>query len=170
MKVRYGSLIATVRLIGMDTPETKDPRKPVQCFGPQASAQARHLLTGRSVWLAGDPTQSTFDKYGRELAYLWMPDGTLYNWWMIRGGYAHEYTYNAPYEYRAAFAAAQAAARAEHRGFWSPSTCNGNTTKTGAAVLPRAVPRAQPAGITLPAAALVSAGLPAIGGRDPPAG
>lgn len=129
IKVQRGSAVVAVRILGMDTPETHDPRKPVQCFGEAAAARAQQLLAGRNVALAGDPSQSRLDKYGRELDYVWLPDGTLYDWKMIRDGYAHEYTYKSPYEYRNVFLAAQADARAADRGFWSPTTCGGNTTK-----------------------------------------
>jgi micrococcal nuclease len=118
---------ATIRMIGMDTPETVDPRKPVQCFGIEASRHAHALLDGRTVRLEYDPSQGRFDKYGRTLAYVWMSDGRLYNEVMIREGYAHEYTYDTPYEYQARFRAAEAAARNASLGLWSPSTCNGNT-------------------------------------------
>jgi micrococcal nuclease len=129
IKVQRGPVLVTVRILGMDTPETHDPRKPVQCFGEAAATRAQQLLAGRHVALAGDPTQSRTDKYGRELDYVWLPDGTSYDWKMIRDGYAHEYTYRSPYEYRNDFLAAQAEARAADRGFWSPRTCDGNTTK-----------------------------------------
>lgn len=132
IKVARGGAEVTVRILGMDTPETHDPRKPVQCFGPTAAARAGQLLAGRSVGLTRDPTQSVHDKYGRELDYVWLPDGTLYDWVMIRDGYAHEYTYHSPYEYRAAFVAAQQQAKAARRGFWAASTCDGNTTKAAA--------------------------------------
>ena len=48
-------------MIGMDTPETVDPRKPVQCFGLEASAQAKTILAGQSVYLETDPSQDTVD-------------------------------------------------------------------------------------------------------------
>jgi endonuclease YncB( thermonuclease family) len=57
-----------IRMIGLDTPETVDPRKPVQCFGREASAQAKTLLGGQQVYLETDPSQDTIDKYGRTLA------------------------------------------------------------------------------------------------------
>lgn len=125
VKVLQAGREVTVRLIGMDTPETKDPRKPVQCFGPQASAQATRLMAGRSLWLTRDPSQAATDKYGRELAYAWLPDGTFYDWRMIRDGFAREYTYHAAYTYQAQFVAAQSAARAEGRGLWARTTCAG---------------------------------------------
>ena len=60
-----------VRMIGLDTPETVDPRKPVQCFGREASAQAKTILGGQSVYLETDPSQDTIDRFGRTLAYVW---------------------------------------------------------------------------------------------------
>src|SRR6476660_7558603 len=86
-----------LRLIGIDTPETVDPRKPVQCFGREASAHAHELLDGQAVTIDGDPTQDTRDRYGRLLAYLWRADGLFFNQRMISDGFAHEYTYRLPY-------------------------------------------------------------------------
>ena len=117
----------TLRLIGIDTPETVDPRKPVQCFGREASAWAHALLDGKEVWLEYDPSQGRLDKYGRTLAYVWLPDGVLFNQVMIADGFAHEYTYDLPYRYQDAFAAAERDARESERGLWSPTTCNGDT-------------------------------------------
>src|SRR3712207_834205 len=68
-----------LRLIGINTPETVDPRKPVECFGKEASNRAKTLLHGGTVTLEFDPTQDTRDKYGRLLAYVILPDGTNYN-------------------------------------------------------------------------------------------
>ena len=53
----------TLRLIGLDTPETVDPRKPVQCFGLAASNKAKELLTGQQVRLEAEPSQGERDKY-----------------------------------------------------------------------------------------------------------
>ena len=90
-----------IRMIGLDTPETVDPRKPVQCFGLEASAQAKTILGGQSVYLETDPSQDTIDKYGRTLAYVWTASGRLFNLDMIADGYAFEYTYDLPYRYQA---------------------------------------------------------------------
>ena len=95
--------------------------------GPEASARTTQLLSGQSVWLETDPTQDTLDKYGRTLAYVWL-DQTLVDDVLVREGYAHEYTYGKPYAYQARFLADQAAAKAQGLGFWSASTCNGDTT------------------------------------------
>ena len=68
IKVSMNGTITTLRLIGMDTPETVDPRKPVQCFGKEASNKAKELLSGKKVRLEMDPSQGTLDTYGRTLA------------------------------------------------------------------------------------------------------
>lgn len=133
IKVNINGTVETLRLIGMDTPETVDPRKPVQCFGKEASNKAKELLVGTKVRLEKDSTQGELDKYGRTLAYVHREDGLFYNKYMIEQGYAHEYTYNTPYKYQAEFKAAQKSAQENLRGLWSPSTCNGDTTSTAAA-------------------------------------
>ena len=71
--VSSGGHSQDVRIIGVDTPETVDPDKPVQCYGPEASSYMKHWLTGRAVTLVYD--RETHDKYGRTLAYVYV-DGT----------------------------------------------------------------------------------------------
>jgi micrococcal nuclease len=112
-----------IRMIGLDTPETVDPRKPVQCFGREASAQAKTILGGRSVYLETDPSQDTIDRFGRTLAYVWIESGRLFNLDMITDGYAFDYTYDLPYRYQQDFKAAENDARAQERGLWSPNAC-----------------------------------------------
>jgi micrococcal nuclease len=112
-----------IRMIGLDTPETVDPRKPVRCFGREASAQAKTILGGQSVYLETDPSQDSIDKYGRTLAYVWTESGRLFNLDMITDGYAFEYTYDLPYRYQQDFKAAENDARAKDRGLWSPNAC-----------------------------------------------
>ncbi len=121
-----------LRLIGIDTPETKHPSKPVQCFGPQASARAEQLLTGRSVWIEYDSSQSHRDVYGRDLVYVWLGGHTMFNEVMVREGFAHEYTYDRPYRYQQRFRAVEAKARAAGLGLWSRRTCGGNTEQAAA--------------------------------------
>jgi micrococcal nuclease len=128
IKVNVNGTVETLRLIGMDTPETVDPRKPVQCFGNEASNKAKELLVGTKVHLEKDPTQGELDKYGRTLAYIYREDGLFYNKHMIEQGYAHEYTYKTPYKYQAEFKASQKSAQENLSGLWSPTTCNGDTT------------------------------------------
>lgn len=124
---RYGRK-EEVRLIGMDTPEVVDPRKPVQCFGREASSKAHEILENKRVRLEFDSLTGERDKYQRLLAYLWEPDGTLYNQFMIAQGFAHEYTYQSQsYKYQLQLKQAEAEAKTASLGFWSPSTCNGDT-------------------------------------------
>lgn len=112
-----------IRLIGVDTPETVDPRRTVECFGVEASQKAKSMLSGVRVNLESDPTQDNRDRYSRLLRYVYLQDGTSFNKYMITEGYAHEYTYNTPYKYQAEFIAAEQSAKDNGRGLWSPSSC-----------------------------------------------
>lgn len=115
----------TIRLIGIDTPETVDPRKPVQCFGKEASTKAKEILAGKNVSLESDPTQGDKDKYGRLLRFVFLENGTNFNELLIKEGYAHEYTYNSnPYKYQTEFIASEKSAREQNLGLWSPSACS----------------------------------------------
>lgn len=115
-----------VRLIGMNTPESVDPRRPVECLGKEASAKATEILTaGMPVHTEPDPTQDVRDRNGRLLLYLWTPDGVLFNEQMIRLGFASEFTFAAPYRYQNQFRAAEREARAAKRGLWADNACVG---------------------------------------------
>jgi endonuclease YncB( thermonuclease family) len=131
-----------LRLIGIDTPETVAPQRPVECFGREASEQARALLEDQEVLLEADPSQDERDRYGRLLRYVWLPDGRLFNQEMVAQGYAFEYTYDLPYKYQAEFRLAQQTARQSELGLWSPTTCAGE--QKPAEVVPEALPAAQP--------------------------
>jgi len=112
-----------VRLIGINTPEVVDPRKPVECFGREASAKAHELLENKKVYLAADETQDNRDKYKRLLRYAFREDGLFYNLEIIKQGYAYEYTYQIPYQYQTEFKAAQILARENKLGFWADDAC-----------------------------------------------
>ena len=123
---RYGKS-EKVRMIGIDTPETLDPRKPVQCFGKEASDKSKDLLSGGRVRLEFDPIVGEKDKYNRLLAYVWS-DNELVNLKLIKEGYANEYTYRSQsYKYQNEFKNAQTVAKESSIGLWSPQTCNGKT-------------------------------------------
>jgi micrococcal nuclease len=132
--VRVRGFDTTVRLIGIDTPETRDPRKPVQCFGPAASERtARILRPGTAVRLETDPTQATRDRYGRLLAYVYRQGragaaGSV-NFSLVATGYARAYVYGGvPFRFAPAFQRAQSRARTGALGLWGPP-CRGNTTR-----------------------------------------
>ena len=110
----------TIRLIGIDTPETVHPTEPVECYGPEASQFADRRLLGRTVTLELDRSQGRLDDYGRTLAYLWLgsPPTRLFNRAAVRKGFAFEYTYDSAYLWQSEFIRAAAAARHEHIGVW----------------------------------------------------
>ena len=126
IKISMNGATETLRLIGIDTPETVDPRKPVQCFGKEASNMAKQLLSGKKVRIESDPTQDTRDKYGRLLVYVVREDGLFFNKHMIAEGYAYEYTYNTAYKYQSEFNSAEESARTSGKGLWSSNTCAGD--------------------------------------------
>ena len=113
----------TIRLIGIDTPETVHPSKPVECFGVEASNYAKAVLTGAQVSIETDATQSTYDRYNRLLAYIILEDGTNFNKLMIEEGYGYEYTYSLPYKYQSEFQLAQRQAQTNKRGLWADGVC-----------------------------------------------
>lgn len=126
LDVMQAGEVVRVRLIGIDTPETVDPRKPVQCFGAEASQHVKDLLADNLVTLEFDESQGSTDKYGRTLAYVILPDGKNLAEEMLRDGFAYEYTYSKPYKYQKIFKIAEQDARDSERGLWSSETCGGN--------------------------------------------
>jgi micrococcal nuclease len=119
-----------VRLIGVDTPETVHPSKPVEAFGKEASRFTANLLKGESVYLEFDKDKT--DKYGRLLAYVYRaPDGLFVNLEIIRQGYGHAYTkYPFDAKQMELFRFYEKAARESGRGLWgSADPIDGKDTK-----------------------------------------
>lgn len=128
----------TVRLIGIDTPETKRPGVPIECGGKQASASMFGLAFtrprdtdgngladhrgghGRRVTLRTDPTQDLFDRYGRLLAYVTLRHHHVdFGRRQIARGWAEVYVYeHNPFERVRSFRHAQRSAKRHHRGVW----------------------------------------------------
>ncbi len=106
-----------VRLIGVDTPETVHPNKPVEYYGKEASAFTRKQVEGERVRLEYEPGSRT-DRYGRTLAYVYTHDGDLVNQLIIEGGYGHAYT-RFPFTKIEEFRAAEQEAREAGRGLWA---------------------------------------------------
>lgn len=117
-----GEGVKTVRLIGIDTPETSHPSKPVQCFGKEATEQLKALLLNKTVVLEKD--SSEVDRYGRQLRYVYL-DGDFINEKMVREGYALESAFEPDTKYRDLFEEAEEYAMENKRGLWSDDTCNG---------------------------------------------
>lgn len=130
LSVNIDGTITTIRLIGINTPETVDPRKLVECFGTEASNKAKQLLSGQKIKVEKDPSQGERDKYGRLLAYIFLENGVHFNKYMIEEGYAYEYTYNLPYKYQSEFKQAEQSAQAQKRGLWADGVCSTENTTT----------------------------------------
>jgi micrococcal nuclease len=114
----------TIRLIGVDTPETVHPNRPVQCFGPEASAYTkRELPVGITVTLAFDAGTTEAQMRDRTpsrrlLAYVWRTDDRMHNLELVKGGYARASHYPPQDDYRHLFKATEATAKAANRGRW----------------------------------------------------
>ena len=102
-----------VRYIGIDTPETFDPRKKVQCFGRQASNKNKDLVGGKKVRLENDVNDT--DKYGRLLRYVWV-DETLINETLVKEGFAFSSPYPPDVKYQARLDEAQTFAQSKNLG------------------------------------------------------
>lgn len=116
--VRIGRQTRRIRLIGIDTPETKDPRKPVQCFGKEASARTAALLPpGTEVRLERDVEET--DVYDRTLAYVYRAsDGLFVNLSLVAEGLADTLRIAPNTAHAAAFAEAAARAQKQQIGLW----------------------------------------------------
>lgn len=121
IEVEYQGKKRKLRYIGINTPETVDPRKPVECFGKQASEENKRLLEGGKVLLEKDVSDT--DKFDRLLRYVYLSlgDGTklFVNDYLVRGGYAYAYTYPPDVKYSGRFFQAQKEARENLRGLWA---------------------------------------------------
>lgn len=109
-----------VRYIGIDTPETVDPRRAVGCFGKEASNENKRLVEGKIVTLEKDV--SSTDKYGRLLRYVYLKldDGTslFINDYLVRQGFGYAYTFPPDIKFNEQFVKAQNEARENRRGLW----------------------------------------------------
>lgn len=111
-----------LRYIGMNTPESVDKRKGIQCFGIEASNYNKELVDGKKVWLEKDVSDK--DMYGRLLRYVYLDDPNtlekprMVNEILVKGGYAAAYTFPPDVKYKDKFLAAQKEAREAKRGLW----------------------------------------------------
>lgn len=128
--------VGRVRLIGVDTPEAVDPRRPIEFFGPEASAFTKGLVEGKQVRLEYDRERT--DQYGRTLAYVYLRDGTFVNAELIGQGYGRAYTWF-PYKHLDRFRELEREARNARRGLWGNRRMS-SASEAGAA-LPAEVAR-----------------------------
>lgn len=116
----------TVRYIGMNTPETVHPSKPVECFGVEASIKNKELVANKKVRLVKDISET--DKYGRLLRYVYVGD-TFVNLTLVEEGYANAVSYPPDVTFNEEFRKAEQKARENKRGLWG-STCTSTNVTT----------------------------------------
>ena len=128
IEIRYDGKLTSVALIGVDTPETAHPQKPVEPFGKEATAFIRNLLLGESVYLRFDGNRT--EKYGRLLAYLYRaPDGLFVNLEIVRQGYGKVYTVF-PFKHKTLFQHYGGQAQKARRGLWSVGNAGASSKVT----------------------------------------
>ena len=111
LRVRLaGGKSERVRLIGIDAAERG------ACFAAPAAARARLLALSKPVVLRGDATQDTRDRYGRLLAYVWLPGGRDLGYQLVAGGFAKVYVYSDPFERLSAYRTAERRAKSAPSG------------------------------------------------------
>ena len=113
----------TVRLIGINAPESVDPRRKVECFGKEASLELKRLVEGKYIRMEKDLSQQDKDRFQRLLRYVYLEDGAMINKTMIENGYAYEYTYKVAYIYQNEFKKAEKEAQVRGRGLWAANAC-----------------------------------------------
>ena len=114
----------SVRLIGIDTPESVKPGSPVECFGKEASSATNSLLDGQTVTLVKDVEET--DRYERLLRYVYLGE-EMANARLVLNGYASAYTYPPNVRHSRLLMELQRDARDNNRGLWSRETCNGDS-------------------------------------------
>lgn len=115
-----------VRLLGVNTPESVDPRRGVECFGKEASHFTASLVDGKRVRLEADPLADEVDKYGRLLRNVLLEDGTDFNAKLVQDGFAYAYvSFPQNPKRKTQLKNFQAEAQAAQRGLWNPKTCDG---------------------------------------------
>lgn len=118
IKVDMNGHVETIRMIGMDTPETHDPRKPVECFGQAAAAHTKELIGMGTVRLEADSLSTNRDRYDRLLRYVYTKDNKLVEAEDIKDGYAFAYT-SFPFTKLDEFRAYEKQAREQNKGLWA---------------------------------------------------
>jgi micrococcal nuclease len=117
-----------VRYIGIDTPETNDPLRGVECYGPESTVRNKQLVEGKTVGLEADV--SNVDEHGRLLRYVWL-NGEMVNTTLVREGFAQAVAYPPDTKHQDLLEGAEGEARAARLGVWSDSCA-----ETPAATLP----------------------------------
>lgn len=115
--LRLQGAIETVRLIGVDTPETVHPTKPIECFGPEASAFTHSVLKPKTQVRVQRDVEAR-DRYQRLLVYIYLTDGTFINQELLRLGFARTLNIAPNTAFATRFASIETAARENQIGLW----------------------------------------------------
>ena len=126
--VQMGDTVETIRMIGIDTPETHRPNTPVQCYGPAAAAYTKSRIGSQRIRLVSDSQSTNRDRYNRLLRYVYLTDGTNLNQELVARGYAFAYL-SFPFTKSDDFAAAQQSAQDDSKGLWG--NCNPKLESNG---------------------------------------
>jgi micrococcal nuclease len=127
--VDIGGREERVRLIGIDTPESVAPDRPIECFGPESKARTAELLPAGTVVRLERDVEAR-DKYDRLLAYVIRDtDGVLINLLLVQEGYAEAISYPPNLAHQDELDRAETLARSEHKGLWP--ACGGTDTPLG---------------------------------------
>lgn len=113
--VQLDGSVERVRYIGIDTPETVDPRRPVECFGHEASRRNTELVEGQRVELERDVSER--DAFGRLLRYVYV-DGQMVNALLVQEGYAFAVSFPPDVRHQDLLRDLERVAREEGRGLW----------------------------------------------------
>ncbi|MCK5040620.1 MAG: thermonuclease family protein [Candidatus Aenigmarchaeota archaeon] len=127
IEVQIGTIIEKIRIIGLDTPETKHPTKGVQCFGKEATEKMTELTKGKTITLEKDHSGDNRGKYGRLLRYV-IIEGKDIGLQMVKEGYGISYV-KYPHSKIQQYNKAETLAKTNKRGLWAGDTCNGNFLK-----------------------------------------
>lgn len=130
-----------VRYVGIDTPETVDPRDPVQCFGVEAFNKNKELVEGKMARLERDITNR--DKYNRLLRYVYVGD-VFINLELVKQGFAYFYSYPPDIKYQEQFLKAQQEARESLRGLWASCPSASQTVSQNAEKIPAPIVSSSP--------------------------
>lgn len=124
IKIKIDNKTETVRIANINTPETVDPRKEVECMGQEASQKLKELLEGKLVALESDETQSDKDRYGRLIRFVFLEDKTDVGLEMIKLGLAESSPYGSfDHKFLDEYERAQNKAQAKEVGLWNPDSC-----------------------------------------------
>ncbi len=143
-----------IRYIGIDTPETVDPRKPVQCFGKEASNRNKQLVEGKRVHLEKDITET--DRYGRLLRYVYL-ENIFINLLLVQEGFATSYSYPPDIKYQDKFIEAGRIARDKKNGLWGACPVVPPAPASAETTVPQPVPTPMPTTSPQPTTAPTSA-------------